>query len=93
MSIHDKKMPDDRLVPFFQRMEEEAWDNRNFVKKALNWALRTLGKRSLALHPQAIACAERILLQDTPAARWIAKDALRELKGDKVIERLQKKGR
>lgn len=93
MCIHNKKMPDDRLVPFFQRMEEEAWDGRNFVKKAVNWSLRTLGKRSLYLHSLAIASAERILAQDTPAARWIANDALRELKSDKIVERLHKKAK
>ena len=93
MSIHHKKMPDDQFVPFFKRMEEEAWDGRNFVKKAVNWTLRTLGKRSLYLHPLAIECAERILAQDTPSARWIANDALRELKNEQIIERLQKKGK
>ena len=93
MSTHDKKMPDERLIPFFQRMEEEAWDGRNFVKKAVNWALRTLGKRSLYLHPLAVECAERILAQDSPAARWTANDALRELKSEKILERLRKKAR
>ncbi len=93
MSTHNKKMPDERLVPFFLRMEEEAWDGRNFVKKAVNWALRTLGKRSLYLHPLAIACAERILEQDSPSARWIANDALRELKSEKVMERLIRKAK
>ena len=93
MSIHHKKLPDERLVPFFARMEEEAWDGRNFVKKAVNWALRTLGKRSLGLHPLAIACAERIKAQSHPSAKWIASDALRELESEKVMARLEKKGR
>jgi len=89
--MHDKKRPDDDLLPFFARMEAEAHDGRNFVKKAINWALRTLGKRNLYLHPYAIACAERIRAQGSPSAKWIASDALRELKSEKIMDRLRKK--
>ncbi|WP_440135342.1 DNA alkylation repair protein [Chitinophaga sancti] len=79
LAIHDKKSANSHFSRFFPIIEREAWDNRNFVKKAVNWALRQIGKRNQILLPLAIACAERILLQDSKAAKWIAADALREL--------------
>lgn len=79
LAVHDKKASDKIFTQFFPAMEREAWDNRNFVKKAVNWALRQIGKRNDTLRPLAIQCAERILLQDNKAAKWIAGDALREL--------------
>ena len=66
-------------MQFFPVIEREAWDDRNFVKKSVNWALRQIGKRNNTLKPLAIATAERILQQNTKAAKWIANDALREL--------------
>ncbi|MFD2145543.1 DNA alkylation repair protein [Mucilaginibacter antarcticus] len=79
LAVHDKKAPDSVFIQFFPIIEREACDNRNFVKKAVNWALRQIGKRNAALRPLAIACAERILLQESKTAKWIARDALREL--------------
>ena len=79
LSIHDKKAPDEVFIRFFPIIEREAWDDRNFVKKAVNWALRQIGKRNATLRPLAIECAERIQQQDSKAAKWIAGDALREL--------------
>jgi len=79
LAVHDKKANDKVFIQFFPVIEREAWDNRNFVKKAVNWALRQIGKRNDTLRPLAIQCAERILLQDTKPAKWIAGDALREL--------------
>jgi 3-methyladenine DNA glycosylase AlkD len=78
-AVHKKTAGDDVFMEFFPIIEREAWDDRNFVKKAVNWALRGTGKRNSRLHKQAIDCAKRILLQDSKAAKWIAKDALREL--------------
>ena len=72
-------------------IEREAWDERNFVRKAVNWALRNVGKRNLALNRAAIASAQRIALQDSRAARWIAADALRELKSEAVQTRLRRR--
>lgn len=77
-AVHDKKADDERFEPFFPLLERYAYDERNFVKKAVNWSLRQLGKRSAALLEQATACAERIKAQGTSSARWIAADALRE---------------
>jgi 3-methyladenine DNA glycosylase AlkD len=79
LSVHDKKAPDEVFIRFFQIIEREAWDDRNFVKKAVNWALRQIGKRNSTLRALAIECAEEILKQDSKAAKWIAGDALREL--------------
>jgi 3-methyladenine DNA glycosylase AlkD len=77
-AVHDKKADDARFEMFFPLLEQYAYDERNFVKKAVNWSLRQLGKRSAALLHQAVACAERIKAQNTSSARWIASDALRE---------------
>ena len=79
-SMHNKKAPDDVFISFFPIIEREAWDERNFVKKAINWALRQIGKRNKTLLSLAIQCGERILAQDSKAAKWIANDALRELR-------------
>lgn len=88
-TVHHKKADDALCLQFLQRIEEEAGDERNFVKKAVNWCLRQIGKRNLYLHAHAIACAERILLQGTTPARWIATNALRELRDPKIVARLK----
>ena len=84
------KLPDEELLAFLPLIEREATDDRNFVKKAVNWALRQIGKRSARLNAAAVASAERILAHDpdSPAARWVARDALRELNSDAVRTRL-----
>jgi len=79
MAVHNKKAPDDVFIQFFPIMEREAWDDRNFVKKAINWALRQIGKRNKTLLQPAIETAIRIREQGSKAARWIASDALAEL--------------
>jgi 3-methyladenine DNA glycosylase AlkD len=83
-ATHNKTASDEVFREFFPIIEREAWDDRNFVKKAVNWALRGTGKRNKALRKEAILCAKRILLQESKAAKWIARDALREL--ENVIE-------
>jgi 3-methyladenine DNA glycosylase AlkD len=88
LSVHDKKAPDARFKAFLPLIEREAEDERNFVKKAVNWALRQIGKRSRSLNRAAISSAKRIRKMDSRAARWIAADALRELEGNAVQERL-----
>lgn len=87
--IHPKN-DDAFFYPFFEMIENEAYDERNFVKKAVNWALRQIGKRNEALRLQAIKVAERIKTQPSASARWIASDALRELQLLAVIARTQK---
>ncbi|MEP7149211.1 MAG: DNA alkylation repair protein [Acidobacteriota bacterium] len=90
LAVHDKKAHDDQLAVFLPVIERHSDDERNFVKKAVNWALRQIGKRSLKLNKLAIESAERIKLQNTKSAKWIASDALRELTSEKVIARLKK---
>ena len=91
LSYKDKTAEDARFERFLSVIEREAHDERNFVRKAVNWALRNIGKRNLHLNGAAIRSAERIRQQDSRAARWIASDALRELKSDAVQKRLRKK--
>ena len=79
LSVHDKKAADERFLPFLALIEQGATDERNFVKKAVNWALRQIGKRNPRLRKAAMQTARRIQKQDSKAARWVAADALREL--------------
>src|SRR5229473_228784 len=91
LSYKDKAAPDARFQRFLRVIEREAHDERNFVKKAVNWGLRNIGKRNLRLNREAIRAAERIRRQDSRSARWIAADALRELRSAAVQKRLQRK--
>ncbi len=77
-AVHNKKASDEAFMQFFPIIEREAWDDRNFVKKAVNWALRQIGKRNRDLGKIAKECALRIAQQESKAAKWIAKDALAE---------------
>ncbi len=79
LAVHDKRAADERFLDFLPIIVRAASDERNFVKKAVNWALRQIGKRSKFLRVEAMRTAAAIREQDTPAARWIALDALREL--------------
>lgn len=91
LAVHDKKGDDERIADLLPILETHAGDDRNFIKKAVNWSLRQVGKRSLPLNELAIETARRIREQGTSSARWIAADALRELTSDKTIERLRAK--
>ncbi len=91
LAVHDTKADDAAFEPFFPAIKRYATDDRNFVRKAVNWALRNVGKRNLALNRRAIEVAEEIRAIDSRAVRWIAADALRELQGDKVQQRLREK--
>jgi len=91
LAVHDKNAPDVRFRGFLPLIAREAADERNFVKKAVNWALRQIGKRNRPLNAAAIASAKRIRKMDSKAARWIAADALRELESDAVQGRLARR--
>jgi 3-methyladenine DNA glycosylase AlkD len=91
LAIHDKNAGDAGFEKFLKVIEREACDERNFVRKAVNWALRNIGKRNQQLNRKAIASAERILKNKEGAAGWIARDALRELKSEAVQSRLKRK--
>lgn len=89
LAVHDKKATDVEFREFLPIIKREAVDRRNFVKKAVNWALRQIGKRNLGLNEAAIATANEIREMDSPAAKWIAADAIRELTSDAVQKRLR----
>ncbi len=97
LAVHDKKANDEKLLQFLPIIVREAGDNRNFVRKAVNWALRQIGKRNKVLNRAAIKCAKEILdmvskdvyTEGSQTARtWVANDALRELKGEAVRRKL-----
>jgi 3-methyladenine DNA glycosylase AlkD len=90
-TVHRKNEPDKTFVDFLPLIEKHATDERNFVKKAVNWALRSIGKRSLFLHAPALALAEKISQSNDRTARWIGKDAVKELTDPKQMERLRRK--
>jgi 3-methyladenine DNA glycosylase AlkD len=91
LAYRDKTARDAQFQKLLPVIEREAFDDRNFVKKAVNWALRNIGKRNIRLNRAAIKTAERIRRQSTRSARWIAADALRELKSVAVQARLRRK--
>jgi len=103
LAVHDKAAGDEAFLGLLALVEREAFDERHFVKKAVNWALRNIGKRDLALNAAAVACARRIRSAaderaggprggdaGVRAARWIGGDALRELRSPKVLARLDR---
>jgi len=82
LAVHDKRADDAQIAQFLPILEKHSDDARNFVKKAVNWSLRQIGKRNLNLHKFAVETATRISERNTKAGRWIAADALRELSSD-----------
>jgi 3-methyladenine DNA glycosylase AlkD len=89
LAVHDKQTADAAFEEFFPLMIREADDDRLYVRKAINWALRQIGKRSKYLHPRAVKTAEVIRKRNTPSGRWIAADALRELRSERVRAKLR----
>jgi len=87
--VHDKKARDEAFLKFLPVIRRESADERNYVKKAINWTLRQIGKRNSNLNKAAIETARDIHKIDSKAAKWIASDALRELTGDAVQKRLR----
>ena len=90
LAVHDKNARDSLFLQWLRLIKDASIDERNFVKKAVNWALRQIGKRNLRLNRAAIQTAKAIQKLDSKSARWIAADALRELMSDAVQKRLQK---
>lgn len=83
----DKEAKDEEFVKFFPFIEKESLDERNDVKKAVNWALRQIGKRNLPLNKKAIKLAKKMHNLDSKSAKWIARDAIKELESDKIQSR------
>jgi 3-methyladenine DNA glycosylase AlkD len=88
VALHDKQAPDARFLAALPLVERAAADDRNFVKKGVSWALRGVGRRNAALHRPSVAVARRLAASDAPAARWVGKDALRELTSAAVLARV-----
>ena len=89
--VHRKKEPDEAFVTFLPLIEARSDDERNFVKKAVNWALRSIGKRNARLKEAALKLAEKLAASENRTARWIGRDAIRDLTGPKTLARLAKK--
>lgn len=90
IAIHDKKLGSEKFDEFFSIIKREAVDERNYVKKAVNWALRQIGKRSWDMNKKAIKVAREIQKMDSKSAKWIANDAIRELTSEKVKRRIDR---
>ena len=90
LAWHDKKAADEKFLELLPIIIREAVDERNFVKKAVNWALRNIGKRNLNLNRAAVNTAREIQRLDSKVARWIAADAIRELESDAIQSRLRR---
>ena len=90
LAWHDKKASDDKFIEVLPVIIRGATDERNFVKKAVSWALRNIGKRNLDLNKAAIDTAKEIKRLDSKAARWVASDTLRELESEAIRSRLKR---
>ena len=90
LAVHDKRAKDKLFLDFLPLIIAGSSDRRNFVKKAVNWALRQIGKRNLKLNKAAVATALKMQKIESGSAKWVASDALRELKSPQVQERLRK---
>src|SRR4029079_4713682 len=88
LAVAHRDEPDATFSTFFPLIRSASTDARNEVKKAVNWALRQIGKRNRALHQEAIDEAEALLTLGDPTARWIARDALRELRAPATVARI-----
>jgi 3-methyladenine DNA glycosylase AlkD len=91
LAVHDKHAVDEKMASFLPIIVRESGDDRNYVKKAINWALRNIGKRNISLNKLAIESAQELKDSNLRAARWIGSDALRELTSAKIQAMLEKK--
>jgi len=93
LAFKDKEARDEQFEKFLPIIKREATDNRNFVKKAVNWALRQIGKRNIGLNTKAIETAKEIQKIESKSAKWIAQDAIKELTSDAIKKRLKERGK
>jgi 3-methyladenine DNA glycosylase AlkD len=90
LAVHDKEATDKQFETFFPLILKHSVDDRNYVKKAVNWALRNIGKRNTTLNKTALKTAKEMQKIDSRSARWIASDAIRELTSTKILGRLER---
>src|SRR5262245_42947183 len=93
LALHDKRAEDEPFAQCLPLIESAAGDERNFVKKAVSWALRGIGKRNVELNAAAVTLAQRLATSAEAAARWVGKDALRDLASPATARRLAARGR
>jgi 3-methyladenine DNA glycosylase AlkD len=93
LGVHDKKASDDSFAQCLPLIEQAATDERNFVKKGVSWALRVVGRRSVALNKASVKLSEKLSASDVSASRWIGRDALKELTSAPVRDRLKARAR
>ncbi len=91
MAVHHKEKDDDFFIQYFPLIKQYSTDERNFVKKGVNWVLRQIGKRNMRLHKKAILLAKEINQFSSKSAKWIACDAINELTNHKTIENIKKR--
>ena len=91
VALHDKTAADDRFLPMLPLIERASTDERNFVKKGVSWALRAIGRRNASLNAAGVATAARLIASDSPSARWIGRDAHRELTSAAVQRQIARK--
>lgn len=91
LAVHDKKASDEQFLSISSLLKKHTLDERNYVKKAVNWAVRNIGKRNQFLNRKMIALSREMLLFDSKSAKWIANDAIRELTSEKVKKKVEKK--
>jgi len=90
LAVHDKKADDTKFEELFPIIKRESTDERNYVKKAVNWALRNIGKRNIKLNKKTLKTAREIQKIDSKTARWIASDTIRELTSEKIQKKLRR---
>lgn len=93
IALHDKRAPDDPFLRSLRLIERAAKDDRNFVKKAVSWALRSVGRRNGVLHAESVALARRLAASDEATPRWIGRDALRDLTRPAIVSRMTARSR
>jgi 3-methyladenine DNA glycosylase AlkD len=91
LALHDRKTSDEPFLETLPLIEKSAWDNRNFVKKGVSWALRSVGSRSPDLHRACIELSTRLAASSNSAERWVGKDALKDLSRQLVKDRVERK--
>ena len=87
IAVHNKKMPDDEFIKFFPIIKQGSVDKRNYVKKAVSWALRNIGKKNKNLHREVTKFAKELEKADSKSAKWIARDTLKDIQRESVKKR------
>ncbi|MHB1051314.1 MAG: DNA alkylation repair protein [Bacteroidota bacterium] len=90
LAIHRRELDDDLFRSFFPLIVRESTDGRNFVRKAVNWALRSIGKKNPVLHTEALSIARQLSRRPNPVARWIGSDAIKDLQSEPTQRRFER---